>query len=453
MAKDYELIHPRTHMRVLSQYEIQKLADVGSASYELLRRCAFAVLSAGSQEDDYTRLEEDYRKFKITVEQEERGIVLRLSGAPHGAFVDNQIIRGVREQLFSVLRDILYAQESILQAHRFDLTNSQDITNAVFHLLRNANLLQPDVEPKLVVCWGGHSIPPNEYQYTKEVGYELGLRGMDIGTGCGPGAMKGPMKGATIGHAKQHIRNGRYIGITEPGIIAAESPNPIVNELVILPDIEKRLEAFVRLAHGIIIFPGGPGTAEEILYILGVLSHPDNTNLPYPLIITGPEETRDYLHDIHRFIGDTLGQSAQDRYQLIINDPVEVARVMNQGIKHVRSFRRENNDAFFYNWSLTVAPDFQVPFEPTHENMKALKLSHSQKKHHLAADLRRAFSGIVSGNVKADGVELVREHGPYEIHGDKDILEGMDRLLRAMVDHGRMKISGDYQPCYKIVKD
>ncbi|MBV1960243.1 MAG: nucleotide 5'-monophosphate nucleosidase PpnN, partial [Oleibacter sp.] len=413
MAKDYELIHPRTHMRVLSQYEIQKLADVGSASYELLRRCAFAVLSAGSQEDDYTRLEEDYRKFKITVEQEERGIVLRLSGAPNGAFVDNQIIRGVREQLFSVLRDILYAQESILQAHRFDLTNSQDITNAVFHLLRNANLLQPDVEPKLVVCWGGHSIPPNEYQYTKEVGYELGLRGMDIGTGCGPGAMKGPMKGATIGHAKQHIRNGRYIGITEPGIIAAESPNPIVNELVILPDIEKRLEAFVRLAHGIIIFPGGPGTAEEILYILGVLSHPDNANLPYPLIITGPEETRDYLHDIHRFIGETLGKSAQDRYQLIINDPVEVARVMNQGIKHVRSFRRENNDAFFYNWSLTVAPDFQVPFEPTHENMKALKLSHSQKKHHLAADLRRAFSGIVSGNVKADGVELVREHGPY----------------------------------------
>ena len=29
----------------------------------------------------------------------------------------------------------------------------------------------------------------------------------------------------------------------EPGIIAAESPNPIVNELAILPDIEKRLDA------------------------------------------------------------------------------------------------------------------------------------------------------------------------------------------------------------------
>ena len=49
--------------------------------------------------------------------------------------------------------------------------------------------------------------------------------------------MKGPMKGATIAHAKQRV-NGRYIGITEPGIIAAESPNPIVNKLIIMPDIE-----------------------------------------------------------------------------------------------------------------------------------------------------------------------------------------------------------------------
>ena len=76
----------------------------------------------------------------------------------------------------------------------------------------------------------------------ESVGYEIGLRGMDVGTGCGPGAMKGPMKGATIGHAKQRIKAGRYLGITEPGIIAAEAPNPMVNELVILPDIEKRLE-------------------------------------------------------------------------------------------------------------------------------------------------------------------------------------------------------------------
>ncbi len=114
------------------------------------------------------------------------------------------------------------------------------------------------------------------------MGYELGLRGLDVCTGCGPGAMKGPMKGATIGHAKQRIQHGRYIGITEPGIIAAEPPNPIVTQLVIMPDIEKRLEAFVRLAHGIVVFPGGAGTAEEILYLAGVLLDPANARAALP---------------------------------------------------------------------------------------------------------------------------------------------------------------------------
>ena len=75
----------------------------------------------------------------------------------------------------------------------------KSITEAIFHILRNASVLKPRIDPNVVVCWGGHSISREEYDYTKRVGYELGLRGLDICTGCGPGAMKGPMKGATIG--------------------------------------------------------------------------------------------------------------------------------------------------------------------------------------------------------------------------------------------------------------
>src|SRR3546814_19439406 len=120
---------------------------------------------------------------------------------------------------------------------------------------------------------------------TKEVGYQLGLRGMDICTGCGPGAMKGPMKGATIAHAKQRKRQMRYIGVTEPGIIAAESPNPIVNHLVIMPAIEKRLEAFIRLGPGIVVFPGGVGTADDILYLPAILLLTDNAATPLPPLV------------------------------------------------------------------------------------------------------------------------------------------------------------------------
>ena len=59
-----------------------------------------------------------------------------------------------------------------------------------------------------------------------------------------------------------------------------------------MPDIEKRLEAFLRLAHGIIVFPGGVGTAEEILYLLGVLLDPANARQPLPVVLTGPRAER-----------------------------------------------------------------------------------------------------------------------------------------------------------------
>jgi predicted Rossmann-fold nucleotide-binding protein len=445
-------INPKHNLRVLSKREVSQICDVSSHTYELFRRCAFAVLNCGSNSDDYLSSIEQFKDFKIRVNQEDRGITLDLKGAPSHAFVDGEMIMGIREHLFSVLRDILYTEDSVIQSQRFDLNNSEDITNAAFHILRNANILQPDYVPKLVVCWGGHSIPRHEYEYTKKIGYELGLRGLDVGTGCGPGAMKGPMKGATIGHAKQHIKTGRYIGITEPGIIAAEAPNPIVNELVILPDIEKRLESFIRLSHGIIVFPGGPGTLEEILYLLGILLHPDNIEIPFPVILTGPADSAEYFQQVNDFIGLTLGKKAQQRYDIVIDDPVRVAKKMKSGLADVFEYRKLTNDAFFYNWGITIAKSFQQPFEPSHKNMASLEISKSMPIHELAANLRRAFSGIVAGNVKEEGVMAVKKHGVFQINGDTEIMHAMDELLEKMSAQGRMKINGNYIPCYEIVK-
>ncbi len=276
---------------------------------------------------------------------------------------------------------------------------------------------------------------------------------MNICTGCGPGAMKGPMKGATIAHAKQRINDGHYIGVTEPGIIAAESPNPIVNDLVILPDIEKRLEAFVRTGHGIIVFPGGAGTAEEILYILGILLHPDNIEIPFPLIFTGPKTAEDYFKQINQFIGDTLGFEAQQLYKIIIDDSDRVAREMKTGIQQVREFRKSKGDAFYFNWLLTINEIFQKPFIPSHENMANLKLNKDQSSHELAANLRQVFSGIVAGNVKDEGIRAIEQHGHFMISGDQEVMQPIDQLLQAFVDQKRMKLAGsDYIPCYQIIK-
>ncbi|MEY8264657.1 MAG: nucleotide 5'-monophosphate nucleosidase PpnN [Bermanella sp.] len=453
MAVAHARITPRKALRVLSRHEVNRLKDAsGGGLHEIFKRCTYAVLNCGNEGDDYVSQESGYDEFDIQVLQLDRGIVLDVFNAPEDAFVDGEVIFGIREHLFSVLRDIIYTHDEILNSPKFQPQDGEQITNMVFHILRNANMLRYGYPDGLVVCWGGHSISREEYEYSKRVGYQLGLRGLDVGTGCGPGAMKGPMKGATIGHAKQHNRDGRYVGITEPGIIAAEAPNPIVNELVILPDIEKRLEAFVRSTHGIIVFPGGAGTAEEILYLLGILLHPSNQKIPFPVIFSGPKSATEYFAQIDAFIGAALGKEAQKKYKIIVDDPSAVAAHMKKGIEKVTKFRKKNNDAFFFNWMLTIDKEFQTPFTPNHHNMAQLDLSRAQPSHKLAANLRRAFSGIVAGNVKKEGIIEVQKHGPFELHGDAEIIKPMETLLTSMVQQQRMKLPGSrYEPCYRII--
>jgi hypothetical protein len=83
--------------------------------------------------------------------------------------------------------------------------------------------------------------------------------------------------------------------------------------------------------------------------------------------------------------------------------------------------------------------------------MAALELHRDQPAHLLAANLRRAFSGIVSGNVKEPGIRAIEQYGPFELHGDPAVMSRLDELLSAFARQKRMKIAGEYRPCYRLV--
>jgi len=118
----------------------------------------------------------------------------------------------------------------------------------------------------------------------------------------------------------------------------------------------------------------------------------------------------------------------------------------------VREFRRRQNDSFNFNWLLRVPYEMQQPFVVTHASMRELQLQRAQPVHRLAANLRRAFSGIVTGNVKEVGVAAIERYGPYEIKADPEIMPLLDALLTAFVAQGRMKLPGSvYRPCYRLV--
>ena len=456
MSSTYHL-NPVGWVSQLSQLEVNQLAtSTSSETYRLFRNCCLAVLNSGVEQDDSEALLAQYADFQVNLIRRERGVKIELVNPPEVAFVDGQLIAGVHEHLFAVLRDMLYM--SAKHQRYIDLadckgtsTDGALTTHTVFDMLRHADALSHAEPANMVVCWGGHSIDHEEYKYTKEVGYQLGLRAFNICTGCGPGAMKGPMKGATIGHAKQRNKQGRYVGITEPSIIAAEPPNAIVNELIIMPDIEKRLEAFVRASHGIVIFPGGVGTAEELLYLLGLLLDEKNQDQEIPLILTGPESRKAYFEAIDAFIKATLGEKAQAKYKIIVGDAESVASELSAAKNRVYEYRKEVGDSFNFNWRLHIPKDFQETFEPTHQSMAELNLHLDQDPGRLAANLRKCFSGIVAGNVKAEGIHQIEKNGPFVLSGDKELMSKMDTLLQSFVEQGRMKLPGsDYHPCYTL---
>src|SRR5690606_575199 len=122
------LIAPEGTLEILSQVEVNQLRDAREGGlHELWRQCSLAVLNSGASDDDVRRLLSRHENFKIAVVQYEGGIALELKNAPDQAFVGTQMIRGIREHLFSVLRDLLYAHDIVLSNPRFDLTSSAGI--------------------------------------------------------------------------------------------------------------------------------------------------------------------------------------------------------------------------------------------------------------------------------------------------------------------------------------
>ena len=144
----------------------------------------------------------------------------------------------------------------------------------------------------------------------------------------------------------------------------------------------------------------------------------------------------------------TLGADGQARYQIIINESVSVAQEISTGISEVRAYRKKTEYAYYFNWLLNFPANFQQPFIFSHANMRGHNLSRQQPIHELAANLRCAFSDIVAGNVKGEGVRAVEAHGPFEFHGGADVLAPLDKLLASFVEQHCMKLAGkEYHPC------
>ena len=151
-------------------------------------------------------------------------------------------------------------------------------------------------------------------------------------------------------------------------------------------------------------------------------------------------------------MGAALGEEALARFSVSSETRQKSHGSMVNSMARVRSFRRASNDSYNFNWLLHVPEEMQNPFVVSHDSMRKLELHRDQPLHRLVANLRRAFSGIVSGNVKEQGIAAIEKNGPFELCGDPQIMGLLDDLLQSFVAAGRMKLPGSaYKPCYRLV--
>ncbi|MDC1207814.1 nucleotide 5'-monophosphate nucleosidase PpnN [Litorivicinus sp.] len=440
-------IPPENYLPFSSPEEIVRLLHGSNQRlYAVMRNCALTVLNSGIKADNNAELFKKYSKFKLNFTCSQNWLRLSLSHAPAHAFVDGVLIQKNYDQLLSVIRDLVFGSTLSINSAAGHGAKSTEI---VSKMLRNAKTVKPIDKRACIVCWGGHSINSKEYNYARLVGQELGLRVFDICTGSGPGVMKAVMHGAFDGHQRQGWRHGRFIGLSEVGIIATEPPNSLVSELVIMPDMEKRLEAFVRVAHGIIIFPGGPGTVEEVLYLVAILLDPENKKHTPPIIFTGPEDAQGTIEAYIDFLKSIFNEKINS-IKVIIEDPERVATEISNIHEDVSGQQSKKYIKHDFNWKLNIPKVLRDPFVANHKTMAGLKLTKDLPSHELAHNLRCLFSGIVAGNIKSNTRELITRDGPFEIVGDPQFIDAAEKLLKKLVSEKRMKLHGVYEPCYRL---
>ena len=54
--------------------------------------------------------------------------------------------------------------------------------------------------------------------------------------------------------------------------------------------------------------------------------------------------------------------------------------------------------------------------------MSSLYIHFEHPQHEIASSLRKIFSGIVSGNIKEEGVLFIEKNDPFQITGDHKIM-------------------------------
>src|SRR5262249_41281098 len=137
-----------------------------------------------------------------------------------------------------------------------------------------------------VSVFGSARVQPGdrEYMEVQKLASRLTELGCDIVTGGGPGLMEAANEGAASSrdNGKNGKRRTRSFGLTIA--IPYEKANPYLDSVTAHRTFFSPLHHFVRMSQAFIIFPGGIGTALELLMVWQLLQVGFMTERPVVLM-------------------------------------------------------------------------------------------------------------------------------------------------------------------------
>jgi len=393
---------------------------------------------------DTRQIRDKFAGMELGLRREDGTVYLLCRHVPTDCLYDGRnVIWAACEFISSAIRDIIFPPPGPEPG-----ASSAATSLALRRFAEHSGVLYRGERNLVSFVWGGHRVGREEYEFAKEAAYwaTLLLPHMEHITGCGEGIMKAPFKGAQVAYAKQRTvqRFGArdFIGFTEKNILAAEPPNELVNRFVVFPNVEQRMEAFIRASHCGRAHPGGPGTMEEVLTMLAVLGDPANRDCGFCFDLV-EREGGTYFAAFQEYLHECFGRDLDGLYEIHLGAPAQYAATL------ARRARRTST-RYLWNEELRFDPRFQTPFAVSFESMEALDLSRDQAPMDLLINLRRFFHAIVHVSVKDP--DLLDSWGAERprIRGDRRILAATDRLVRRLAAQGRIHPDAAYTTPYRV---
>ena len=180
-----------------------------------------------------------------------------------------------------------------------------------------------DVAPAICV-FGSARTPPDhpEYELARRVGRAIGEAGFATITGGGPGTMEAANRGA------------RDAGATSVGLNIElpeeQGANPYLDIAITFRYFFVRKLMFVRYSTGLVVFPGGFGTLDELFEVMTLVQ--TGKAVDHPVVLVG----RDYWSGLVGWMRSRLldeGRISAEDFEIatLSDDPSEIVAIACSG--------------------------------------------------------------------------------------------------------------------------